>query len=106
MADTTAHTELQDAVLLASLPHVAFDGWTDRTLRAGAASAGLDSGAAKRAFPGGGVDAIAHFSDWADRSMASVLEVPCRRALDWRRLSRIYPYGTSSISLETVCPNL
>ena len=74
MADKTAHAELQDTVLAASLPHVAFDGWTDRTLRAGAASAGLDSGAAKRAFPGGGIDAIAHFSDWADRRMLSVLE--------------------------------
>ncbi len=74
MDETPAHTELRDTVLLASLPHVAFDGWTDRTLRAGAASAGLDAGAAKRAFPAGGIDAIAHFSDWADRQMLAVLD--------------------------------
>ncbi len=74
MVDVTSHGELKDAVLLASLPHVAFDGWTDRTLRAGAASAGLGAGAAKRAFPGGGIDAIAHFSDWADRAMLAALE--------------------------------
>ncbi len=74
MTDTTAHTDLQDAVLEASLPHVAFDGWTDRALRAGATSVGLDAGAAKRAFPAGGTDAIAHFSDWADRRMLAALE--------------------------------
>ncbi len=74
MSETTSHAALQDAVLEASLPHVAFDGWTDRTLRAGAESANLDSGAAKRAFPGGGIDAVAHFSDWADRRMLAGLD--------------------------------
>lgn len=73
-AATTDRRDLRDAILLASLPHVVFDGWTDRTLRDGAAAAGHDPGDAVRAFPGGGVDAVAHFSDWADRRMLAVLE--------------------------------
>jgi len=74
MTETSAHTELRDAILVGSLPHVVFDGWTDRTLREGAVAAGQDAGAAVRAFPRGGIDAIAHFSDWADRRMLAVLE--------------------------------
>ena len=89
MAETTSHAELQDAVLEASLPHVAFDGWTDRTLRAGADSAGLGSGAAKRAFPGGGIDAIAHFSDWADRRMLAALDDEAKAFAEMRVRDKI-----------------
>ncbi|NNG05348.1 MAG: COQ9 family protein [Inquilinus sp.] len=65
---------LRDTVLEAALPNVAFDGWTDRSLRDGALAAGLDAGAAIRAFPGGAKEAIGHFSDWADRRMLAALE--------------------------------
>ena len=74
MPDAAPHTGLRDAILQASLPHVVFDGWTDRTLREGALAAGEDAGAAIRAFPGGSLDAIGHFSDWADRRMLAALE--------------------------------
>lgn len=73
MPEAAGHTELRDAILQASLPHVVFDGWTDRTLRGGAVAAGHDAGAATRAFPRGGVDAITHFSDWADRRMLAAI---------------------------------
>ena len=65
---------LRDTVLEQALPNVAFDGWTDRSLRDGAVAAGLDAGAAVRAFPGGATDAIGHFSDWADRRMLAAIE--------------------------------
>lgn len=70
----TGQTEFRDAILEASLTHVVFDGWTDRALREGAAAAGHEPGAAARAFPRGGVDAITHFSDWADRRMLAAIE--------------------------------
>lgn len=70
----TGQAGFRDAILAASLTHVVFDGWTDRALREGAVAAGHEPGAAARAFPRGGIDAIAHFSDWADRRMLAALE--------------------------------
>ena len=89
MTDTNAHTDLRDAILVASLPHVVFDGWTDRTLREGAIAAGQDAGAAVRAFPRGGIDAIAHFSDWADRRMLAALEVEAASFAEMRIRDKI-----------------
>ena len=44
------------AVIDAALPHVVFDGWTDRTLARAAEDAGVDPGLSRLAFPRGGVD--------------------------------------------------
>ena len=66
--------ELRDTILLATLPHVAFDGWTWRALQAGAADAGLGSDDALRAFPRGMTQAVDHFADLADRQMMTALE--------------------------------
>ena len=52
--------EMRDQILIATLPHVPFDGWTERAMTAGEASTGLGEGAAYRAFPGG-------LSDMSDR---------------------------------------
>ena len=65
---------LRDEILLAALPHVAFDGWTRRTLRAGTANAGHGRDMASRAFPGGVFDLVEHFSDYADRRMLESLQ--------------------------------
>ena len=64
---------LRDQVLLAALPHVAFDGWSARALAAGAEDAGFGPDAAFRAFPGGAAQAVTHFSRWADRRMMGEL---------------------------------
>ncbi|MDA0703836.1 MAG: COQ9 family protein [Proteobacteria bacterium] len=66
--------KLRDAVLVAALPHVPFDGWTEATLARGAADAGLAPEEASRAFPGGAIDAIAHHSRRADARMLAALE--------------------------------
>ncbi len=65
---------LKDAILLAALPHVAFDGWSRAALRAGAADAGRTPGELLHAFPDGVADAIAHWSDWADRQAVLAIE--------------------------------
>ena len=70
-AETRAAT--RDRLLLAILPHVTFDGWTDRALAAGARDAGLPEVAVDRFFPGGVKEIVAHFGDWADRRMAAAL---------------------------------
>ena len=66
--------KLRDALLLAMLPHVPFDGWTATALRRGAEDAGIDMAGAEKAFPGGAADMVEHFSDWSDRRMLESLE--------------------------------
>lgn len=63
----------RDAILLALLPDVAFDGWTWTVMRRGAETAGFHPQEAEAAFPGGPADAACWFSDWADRQMVGAL---------------------------------
>ncbi|MBF0250686.1 MAG: COQ9 family protein [Alphaproteobacteria bacterium] len=64
----------RDAIVLAAAPHVAFDGWGEAALIAGARDAGFDAGTAKRLFPEGAVDAIARMAAIADREMIKAME--------------------------------
>lgn len=65
---------IKDNILLATLPHVVFDGWSMRALQAGVAEAGYTPDMALRAFPGGMAEVAEHFSDYADRRMMTDLE--------------------------------
>ncbi|MGK9232496.1 COQ9 family protein [Inquilinus limosus] len=65
-SDRTAE---RDALLLAVLPHVAFDGWTRQALRLGAEDAGFGLDDAATLFPGGIAELAEHLHDWADRAM-------------------------------------
>ena len=60
---------IRDRILVAVLAHVAFDGWTRRTLKAGVKDAGMSPDMALRAFAGGIPDLVDHWADWADRRM-------------------------------------
>ena len=60
---------IRDRILVAALAHVAFDGWTQRTLKAGVNDAGMSPDMALRAFSGGIPDLVDHWADWADRWM-------------------------------------
>ena len=59
----------RDAALEAMLPHVAFDGWTARALRAGLRDAGMPADEEVLLFPGGPEDMVAVFCDLTDRRM-------------------------------------
>ena len=59
----------RDRILLTTLPHAAFDGWTRRALKAGVADAGLTPDMALRTFPGGINQLVDQLADWADRRM-------------------------------------
>jgi len=59
----------RDAIVLAMLPHVPFDGWNRRAMVAAAKDAGLDETMAERAFPGGPAAAAVHFAGLADRKL-------------------------------------
>jgi len=69
MVRTPERMPERDAAILAMLPHVAFDGWTKRALRAGVADAGMPADEAELLFPLGTVDMIETFCDLADRRM-------------------------------------
>lgn len=69
----------REKLLLATLPHVAFDGWSAKAIAAGAGDigmdeAGMDGIGARRYFPGGPAEMLAFFSAWADARMLDALE--------------------------------
>jgi ubiquinone biosynthesis protein COQ9 len=65
---------MRDRIVLATLPHVAFDGWSDRALRAGRADLGLSAERAALAFAGGPLEMIEHWAQYSDRRMLEVLQ--------------------------------
>ena len=69
----TELTSRRDKILLATLGHVVFDGWTKAALKAGVADAGFAAEMDLRAFPGGLPDLAEHMADWADRGMLDEL---------------------------------
>jgi ubiquinone biosynthesis protein COQ9 len=61
------------AVIAAALPHVAFDGWTDRTLANAVEEAGANPDLARLAFPRGGVDLALAWHRDRDAALAAEL---------------------------------
>jgi len=70
---TKDDTKKKDAVLLAMLPEVPFDGWTRAGMRKAAARAKISTGELDTLFPRGTRDLVAWFSRWADRETVAVL---------------------------------
>jgi ubiquinone biosynthesis protein COQ9 len=66
--------EERDRLLEAALAHVPFDGWSARSLFAGARDLGVDPMLARRLFPRGGDDLLRHLDAWADRCMAEAVD--------------------------------
>lgn len=61
------------AILDATLPHVAFDGWSETALCRGATDLGLDAAVARIAFPGGPAEAIELWNTVCNARMVSAL---------------------------------
>ena len=59
----------RDEILLAVLPHVLFDGWSQKALAAGLKDSGLGESEGLGVFPGGVSELAAHFNNHADRQM-------------------------------------
>ena len=66
-------TPKKDALLLALLPAVPFDGWTRGAMRAAGARARLGADEIDALFPRGPRDVVAWFSRWADRKTLAAL---------------------------------
>lgn len=71
--DTAGWHRAREAVVAAALPHVPFDGWTERALVAGARAAGMEAADARRLFPRGPIEAIEVYSAMADRAMTEAV---------------------------------
>jgi ubiquinone biosynthesis protein COQ9 len=69
MSERPTREQQRDRLLEAALVHVPFDGWSRRSLLAGARDLEIEAAQARRLFPRGGDDLLAHLDRWADREM-------------------------------------
>jgi ubiquinone biosynthesis protein COQ9 len=90
MSARPSREEQRDRLLEAALAHVPFDGWSRRSLVAAAADVGIDQGLARRLFPRGGDDLLAHLERWADRQMLAQIDTEELQTLRVReRIARL-----------------
>lgn len=68
-----AGDDLRATVVAAALPHVPFDGWSDKTLAAAVSDAGVDPGASRVAFPRGGIDLMLAYHRARDAALPGKL---------------------------------
>jgi len=61
------------ALLLAALPDVPFDGWSDALIARAAKKSDMTETAARKLFPKGAKDLVLFFSEWADAEMMKKL---------------------------------
>lgn len=74
MTDTEHMLAEKRAILSAILPHVPFYGWSEKSLRAAAADAGIEPALARLTFPGGLAGLIIFWCSEADRAMAAAYD--------------------------------
>lgn len=66
--------DIQDQIIDAILPHVAFDGWSKTSFDAAVADAGVDPTVASGVFPRGARDVARAWHDRGDAKMAQAME--------------------------------
>lgn len=64
---------VKDAILAAAMAHVPFDGWSEATLRAAIADAGVADGLARAMFPRGALDLALAYHAQGDAAMVQAL---------------------------------
>lgn len=82
--DTDIPDDLRQPLLMAALPHVPFDGWSERILTLAARDLGIDPGLAKLAFPGGMIDMIDLLAAKQDQKMVDACTDDALQALKIR----------------------
>ncbi len=82
---TTGHADPTETQLLdAALRHVAFDGWSERTLRAACRETGISESLARSIFPRGAVDLAIAFHKRGDAQMVERLRTTDMTGLRFR----------------------
>lgn len=64
---------VREKLLLAMLPHVAFEGWSLAAVRAGCADAGLTFEEGALLFADGAREIIPYWSEWSDQQMLQII---------------------------------
>ena len=91
--------ELKDQLLMASLPHIVFDGWSKSSLNAGSISIGKEIGYPYSLFSDPVKEMVAHFSNWADREMLKKLDAIDLQSLKIRqRIATSVRYRLESLA--------
>lgn len=92
---------LREAVLLAALPHAAFDGFIDSVLEKAGKEAGVSKLEVARLFEGGPASLVEFYSVWADDQMEAKLAAMDLKAMKirmriasavWARLDALKPH--------------
>jgi len=83
MSKAVERQSQRDRILEAALLHIPFEGWNRRALLAGSADIGIDAATAKRLFPRGGDDLLAHLDVWTDRRLVLAVD---QEAIDRLRM--------------------
>lgn len=83
--DTDIPDDLRVPLLTAALPHVPFDGWSDKILTSAAKDLELDPGLARLAFPGGASDMIDMLAARQDQKMLDACPDETLQALKIRQ---------------------
>ncbi len=73
MQDDNTITEARDAIIAATLPHIAFDGLTARALKDGIEDAGYGEDMYYRCFPDEMRDFVSYWADYGDRRMQAAM---------------------------------
>jgi ubiquinone biosynthesis protein COQ9 len=94
---------LKNTLLDAAIAHVPFDGWSDATLRAGLADAGIDAATGRILFPKGGVDLALAYHRRGDAAMRDALSREDLAALRFRdRVARAVRLRIEAADIELV----
>ena len=72
-SEKTHSESLREKLLVEMLPHVAFDGWGDKSLKDAANKLEIDDADLKAAFPRGMIDALVFFSHRADDEAEQII---------------------------------
>jgi len=75
----------KEAVLMAALPHAAFDGFTDAVLQKAGAEAGVGKADLVRLFENGPLSLVEFYSHWADAQMEAALTAQDLKAMKIRQ---------------------
>ena len=75
---------MREQLLAEILPHVAFDGWIDKTLKEAASKLEIDDADLNAAFPRGMVDALVFFSQQADDKAEAIISAADLKAMKIR----------------------
>lgn len=96
-------TDAKNAVIDAALAHVAFDGWSEATLRAALSDAGVSSGLGRAMFPRGAVDLALAYHWRGDRRMAErAADTPMAALRYSERVATLIRYRLEDADKEAV----